>query len=201
MAVELRSVSNLTLADLHDIERDPIYIPDSGLSEMQGDCMVSGSQPVAEAAPQPRPTAPSSVAREPAPVTPIGASIGDAANRYLRDVEHALMSGKYWRRPDERAQTLIAEMTQGETGGLETLRQSNVAVLERMEAITPPAGCEDHHRQTVTRSIEMLSPWEGMLSTGDLAGLASITAEAESLKTQAAEVEALTDAIKQAYRL
>ena len=123
----------------------------------------------------------------------------DATERYLRDVEYALMSGKYWGSPDALAQTLISEMTTGQTGGLTTLRESNAAVLARLEAISPPAGCEAHHRETVATvaaSVEMLAAWESMLQQGDLAGFASITGDAEALKARAERVEAMTEALR-----
>jgi hypothetical protein len=198
--VRAQPAPSIDLSELHSIERDPIEIPDSGLDGVQGEWVVPGEEPSlavrADAAQEePRPSL------TPPAVTPPAAVSGepDAIARYLRDTEHALMSGQYWSSPDSLAQGLIGEMTQGQTGGLSTLRQSNEDVLARLQQIVPPPGCEAHHAETVatvSASVELLRRWESMLEQGDLAGFAGVAGEAEALRSRSQRVEAMTDALR-----
>ena len=190
------------LSDLQNIEREPLSIPDVDLAEGSDWIIPAADGTLPPSPPPSTPPSPSASVQPPAPVAAGLSADGGEADEiaaYLQKVEHALMSGKYWSSPEMMAQSLLAEMSTGQTGGLATLRESNAAVLDRLKQISPPDSCAAHHRETMATleaSVNMLRTWESMLEKGDLAGFASMTADAEALRSRAARVDAMTAALK-----
>ena len=166
---------------LGEIEREPLEaVADSGLAK---DWIVI---------PEPESAAPAPGA------TTVAAGEGEGAAAvagYLQAMEHALMTGGYWSDPHQLAQTVLAEMVQGETGGLRRLRESTAGVRRRVQAIRPPPGCAAHHRRTLEvldQGVELVASLEGAMQAQDLAAIAAATAQAERLQAGAAEVDAMT---------
>lgn len=160
----------------------------------------TSSPSVATSVSAPAPSAPA--AARPAAAPSPDCSDPTTVSRYLSAMEQSVSMGKTWSDPNQLAQAIVSDALAGRTDGIDQLVASNQAVLERVQAISPPASCADcsaHHAATVEvlrASLDLLGGMRTGIATGDLDALMSAQGRATALEQRAREIESLDDDIR-----
>jgi hypothetical protein len=107
--------------------------------------------------------------------------------------------------PESVATEMAGALARGDTSGLDAMIRQTEAAKERLAALRPPAPCTSHY----DKSLESLDDAAGMLralkssiqSSDPAAGLASVAARSEILRTRAEALQNEDRALRQRYGL
>ena len=135
-----------------------------------------------------------------------GAPAGGAANTavaaYFRELDSVEGEAKYWSNPQDLAMTLLGQVGNGDTSGFDRLVVSQQRALDRVRRISPPPPCVDHHRRVVSlmgRGVSLLQTVSAAAVAGDAGGLMALPNQAQELETEARQVDALGEQIRQRF--
>jgi hypothetical protein len=129
---------------------------------------------------------------------------GEAARvrRYFQEMETAQAAAKYWGDPQALAGSLVEGLSKGDRSGIDQLLAATRGAHARMQAITVPADCAEHHRRSldlVAQGASMLEAIASGVTSGDVEGFGAFPARARQLEADAKDVDALAARIKQRY--
>jgi len=152
--------------------------------------------PVAEATLAP------AIAGEPRGTPPDPARAAVAA--YLDAVDN-IQPGKMSGSAEGVANEMAAALAKGDTSGLDKIIRETEAAKASLAALTPPAACAAHHRESlasVDEALEVLrSLRTAMQSPDPAAQLAGVAARATALRSRAEAVEKEEQALRKRYGL
>jgi len=195
-------------AEAPSLARTPAEAPVSGLGNerpaaesvplLPGD--RTGSQGASRAPAPPAPAVPGTTGDSGVATDPVAAAVA----KYLDAVDQiqpASLNGS----PESVANEMAGALARGDTSGLDGMIRQTEAAREQLAALRPPAPCASHYE----KSLESLDDALGMLralkssmqSSDPAAGLASVTARSEILRTRAEALQNEDRALRQRYGL
>jgi hypothetical protein len=160
----------------------------------------------ARAAPGPAPSSP-----VPAGV-PTGGERGSAGSgseraavaAYLDAVDH-IQPGKMSGDAESVAAEMAGALARGDTSGLDRMIRETEAAKESLAALTPPAACAAHQRESLASlddALGMLRSMKSALESPDPASaLASVTTQATALRSRSEALQKEELALRQRYGL
>jgi hypothetical protein len=101
--------------------------------------------------------------------------------------------------PQAFATSMIQSMSSGDFSGFDDLLAKARAQRQRLQAISPPRACVEHHRLALTLSgdsVAMMERLKAALVKGDSTALLTIASEGKTLETQANQLKTIGEAIK-----
>jgi hypothetical protein len=101
--------------------------------------------------------------------------------------------------PQAFATSMVQSMSSGDFSGFDDLLSKARAQRQRLQAISPPRACLEHHRLALTLSadsVAMLERLKAALMKGDSTALLTIASEGKTLETQANQLKAMSESIK-----
>lgn len=151
------------------------------------------------------------VASGPAPA-PIAGERGSASSdsertavaAYLEAVDH-IQPGKVSGDAEGVAGEMAGALAKGDTSGLDRMIRETEAARESLAALTPPASCAAHHRESLGSlddALEMLRSLKTAMESPDPVGqLTSVTTRAAALRTRSEALQKEELALRQRYGL
>ena len=172
--------------------------------------------PETRSAPAPTPSTPVQsaalqIAASPAPA-PIGGERGSAgfgAERasvaaYFDAVDH-IQAGAMSGEAEGVANEMAAALAKGDTSGLDRMIRETEAAKQSLAALTPPASCAAHHRETLASlddAMEVLRSMKTVMESSEPATqLASVTARATAMRSRVDALQKEELALRQRYDL
>ena len=101
--------------------------------------------------------------------------------------------------PQAFATSMIQSMSSGDFSGFDDLLAKARGQRQRLQAISPPRACVEHHRLALTLSgdsVAMLERLKAALGKGDSTALLTIATEGKTLETQANQLKTMAETIK-----
>jgi hypothetical protein len=101
--------------------------------------------------------------------------------------------------PQAFATSMVQSMSSGDFSGFDDLLAKARAQRQRLQAISPPRACVEHHRLALTLSgdsVAMLERLKAALVKGDSTALLAIASEGKTLETQANQLKTMGETIK-----
>jgi type IV secretory pathway VirB10-like protein len=163
----------------------------------------------APSAPEQRAVLQTAASQAPAP---IGGESGNAASdperaavaAYFDAVDH-IQAGAVSGEPDAVANEMAAALANGDTSGLDKMIRQTEAAKASLAAITPPAPCVTHHRESLASlddALEVLRSMKTAMESSDpVAQLANVSAKATALRSRADVLQKEEQALRQRYGL
>jgi hypothetical protein len=153
--------------------------------------------------------APAAPAAGLAPALPGSASPTPSAEaqeiaRYFRQLDAAESRAKYWDDPEALAKALMDQTSRGDASGFDKLIAADQRAREELQALTVPAACAEHHRQTLgllDDALALLRRVKDNAVAQDEAGLLAVPTLARELETKARETDRLAADLKRSYGL
>lgn len=136
-----------------------------------------------------------SVRREPAPAT--ASADQRAIAEYFAQIERIEDVGAG--DPQAFATSMLQSVTSGDFSGFDDLLATARAQRQKLEEMSIPQICRDHHQLAMVLSgdsVEMLERLKTALMKGDATALMSMAAEGQTLEAQANKLKAMGEAIK-----
>ncbi len=167
-------------------------------------------------APAPTPSAPvqsaaRQIAASPAPA-PAGGERGSAGfdverasvAAYFDAVDH-IQAGAMSGEAEGVAHEMAAALANGDTSGLDKMIRETEAAKQSLAALTPPASCAAHHRETLASlddAMDVLRSMKTAMESSDPATqLAGVSARATALRSRADALQKVELALRQRYDL
>ena len=172
--------------------------------------LITG-RPEARPATGSAPSTPVQSAANPAPA-PIGGERGSAgfdAERasvaaYFDAVDH-IQAGAMSGEAEGVANEMAAALAKGDTSGLDKMIRETEAAKQSLAALTPPASCATHHRESLASlddAMEVLRSMKTAMESSEPATqLASVSARATALRSRADALQKEELALRQRYDL
>ena len=94
---------------------------------------------------------------------------------------------------------MVQSMASGDFSGFDDLLAKARVQRQRLQAISPPRACLEHHRLALALSgdsVAMLERLRAALTKGDSTALLTIATEGKSLETQANQLKSMGETIK-----
>jgi len=101
--------------------------------------------------------------------------------------------------PQAFATSMVQSMSSGDFSGFDDLLSKARAQRQRLQAISPPRACVEHHRLALALSgdsVAVLEKLKAALAKGDTTALLAIAAEGKTLETQANQLKTMGETIK-----
>lgn len=101
--------------------------------------------------------------------------------------------------PQAFATSMIQSMSSGDFSGFDDLLSKARTQRQRLQSISPPRACIEHHRLALTLSgdsVAMLERLKAALMKGDSTALLGIATEGKTLETQANQLKSMGESIK-----
>jgi hypothetical protein len=101
--------------------------------------------------------------------------------------------------PQAFATSLVQSMSSGDFSGFDDLLSKARTQRQRLQAISPPRACVEHHRLALTLSgdsVAMLERLKAALMKGDSTALMTIASDGKTLETQANQLKSMGESIK-----
>lgn len=101
--------------------------------------------------------------------------------------------------PQTYAASMVQAMSSGDFSGFDDLLAKARAQRQRLQSISPPRACVEHHRLALSLSadsVAMLERLKAALIKGDATALMTVATEGKTLETQTSQLKAMADAIK-----
>ena len=101
--------------------------------------------------------------------------------------------------PQAFAASLLQSVSSGDFSAFDDLLGKARAQRQRLQSLTPPKSCGEHHRLALalsTDSVTMLERLKAALMKGDSMALMTIATEGRALETQAGQLKNLGETIK-----
>lgn len=101
--------------------------------------------------------------------------------------------------PQAFAASMVQSMSSGAFSGFDDLLVKARAQRQRLQTISPPRACVEHHRLALTLSadsVAMLERLKAALVKGDSSALMTIATEGKALETQTNRLKAMAEAIR-----
>lgn len=102
--------------------------------------------------------------------------------------------------PQAFAASMLKSVSSGDFSAFDDLLGKARAQRQRLQAMTPPRACGEHHRLALSLSadsVTMLERLKAALMKGDSMALMTIATEGRALETQANQLKTLGETIKQ----
>jgi hypothetical protein len=123
---------------------------------------------------------------------------------YLHAVDHiqvGAMSGE----AEGVANEMAAALAKGDTSGLDKMIRETEEAKQGLAALTPPASCGSHHRESIASlddATQVLRSMKTAMESSDpVAQLASVTARATALRSRADFLQKEEQALRERYGL
>ncbi len=127
-----------------------------------------------------------------------------AVATYLDAVDH-IQPGKMSGDPEGVAGEMAAALAKGDTSGLDRMIRETEAAKERLAALTPPASCAAHYRESVRSlddALEMLRSLKTAMASPDpSAQLTAVTNRATAVRSRSEALQKEELALRQRYGL
>ena len=180
------------------------------------EAMLVTEHPETRPAPAPTPSSPVQsaalqIAASPAPA-PIGGERGSAgfdAERasvaaYFDAVDH-IQAGSMSGEAEGVANEMAAALAKGDTSGLDKVIRETEAAKQGLAALTPPASCAAHHRESLASlddAMEVLRSMKTTMESSEPATqLANVSARATALRSRADALQKEELALRERYGL
>lgn len=101
--------------------------------------------------------------------------------------------------PQAFATSMVQSMSSGDFSGFDDLLSKARTQRQRLQAISPPRACVEHHRLALTLSadsVAMLERLKAALMKGDSTALLGIATDGKTLETQANQLKAMGERVK-----
>ncbi|MBX7185461.1 MAG: hypothetical protein K1Y01_09990 [Vicinamibacteria bacterium] len=101
--------------------------------------------------------------------------------------------------PQAFATSLIQSMSSGDFSGFDDLLAKARAQRQRLQSISPPRACVEHHRLALalsSDSVAMLERLKAALVKGDSTALLAMASEGKTLEAQANQLKAMGETIR-----
>lgn len=101
--------------------------------------------------------------------------------------------------PQTYAASMVQAMSSGDFSGFDDLLAKARAQRQRLQSISPPRACVEHHRLALSLSadsVAMLERLKAALIKGDSTALMTVATEGKTLETQTNQLKAMADAIR-----
>lgn len=101
--------------------------------------------------------------------------------------------------PQAFAASMVQSMSSGDFSGFDDLLAKARAQRQRLQSISPPRACVEHHRLALSLSadsVAMLERLKTALMKGDSTALMTVATEGKTLETQTSQLKAMADAIR-----
>lgn len=101
--------------------------------------------------------------------------------------------------PQAFASSMMQSLSSGDFSGFDELLAKARNQKQRLQVMTPPAACVEHHRLALALSgdsVTMLERLKAALMKGDSMALVGIASEGRTLETQANQLKSLAEKIK-----
>lgn len=101
--------------------------------------------------------------------------------------------------PQAFATSMVQSMSSGDFSGFDDLLSKARTQRQRLQAISPPRACVEHHRLALTLSadsVAMLERLKAALMKGDSTALLTIASDGKTLETQANQLKSMGESIK-----
>jgi len=101
--------------------------------------------------------------------------------------------------PQAFATSMVQSMSSGDFSGFDDLLTRARTQRQRLQSISPPRACIEHHRLALTLSgdsVAMLERLKAALVKGDSTALLTIATEGKTLETQANQLKTMGESIK-----
>lgn len=101
--------------------------------------------------------------------------------------------------PQAFATSMVQSMSSGDFSGFDDLLSKARTQRQRLQAISPPQACVEHHRLALTLSadsVAMLERLKTALVKGDSTALLTIASDGKTLETQANQLKSMGESIK-----
>lgn len=101
--------------------------------------------------------------------------------------------------PQAFAASMVQSMSSGDFSGFDDLLTKARAQRQRLQSISPPRACVEHHRLALSLSadsVAMLERLKAALIKGDSTALMTVATEGKTLETQTTQLKAMADAIR-----
>ncbi len=101
--------------------------------------------------------------------------------------------------PQAFAASMVQSMSSGDFSGFDDLLAKARAQRQRLQSISPPRACVEHHRLALSLSadsVAMLERLKTALMKGDSTALMTVAAEGRTLETQTNQLKAMADSIR-----
>lgn len=101
--------------------------------------------------------------------------------------------------PQAFATSMVQSMSSGDFSGFDDLLSKARTQRQRLQSISPPQACVEHHRLALTLSadsVSMLERLKAALVKGDSTALLAIATEGKTLETQANQLKTMGESIK-----
>jgi type IV secretory pathway VirB10-like protein len=180
------------------------------------EAMLITEHPETRPAPASTPSSPGEsaalqIAASPAPA-PIGGERGSArfgAERasvaaYFDAIDH-IQAGSMSGEAEGVANEMAAALAKGDTSGLDKLIRETEAAKQSLAALTPPASCAAHHRESLASlddAMEVLRSMKAAMESSEPATqLANVSARATALRSRADALQKEELALRERYGL
>ncbi len=125
--------------------------------------------------------------------------------RYFEELDAIQRDAKAWHGdPTTVAQAILQQAAEGKTSDFDALIESNRMLLVRLEGISAPPPCVEHHRRsvgTVGEGLHLLERVRSSLADHSVAELEALTVSGRDIEKRAAEIDAMAVEIKKRYGL
>ena len=101
--------------------------------------------------------------------------------------------------PQAFAASMVQSMSSGDFSGFDDLLAKARAQRQRLQSISPPRACVEHHRLALSLSadsVAMLERLKAALIKGDSTALMTVATEGKTLETQTSQLKAMADSIR-----
>lgn len=128
----------------------------------------------------------------------------EAVKNYFMDLEFKMAGSKTWSDPNQFAEQLLKSAMSGDFSDLNELTSNMRRIANDVSNMSVPAECAEHRDSVVASlndSIRILEKVRRGIEEGDMQIIMSLTAEAESIKTNAQKSDELMKSLKAKYDL
>jgi len=187
----------------------PVPLPAPAAASITDPADTRPASGPAPSSPEHRATLQAPPGSAPAPTDgePGGAGSGSAraaVATYLDAVDH-IQPGKMSGDPEGVAGEMAAALAKGDTSGLDRMIRETEAAKERLAALTPPASCAAHYRESVRSlddALEMLRSLKTAMASPDpSAQLTAVTNRATAVRSRSEALQKEELALRQRYGL
>ncbi len=126
----------------------------------------------------------------------------EAVRQYFDDLDRAASSVPSGVDPEAMAGQLLEQIMTGDFSGLDDLAATQQLVIDNIKQVHTPRPCKEHHRRTVATmegGRDMLSDMRTALETEDMTKIMFMAMQAQTLMSDAEEVDRLGEELKQKY--
>ncbi len=126
----------------------------------------------------------------------------DAVARYFQEIDALQAGGAFSSDPQTFAMTLIGQSAQGDWRSFDAMARDQRLLVERAGRVTVPSACQSYHTRSLAlmrESMALLESIKSGMQAGNTSALTTLSARAQKLQTEAADLQALGESIKRQY--